>query len=189
MLSDLVIPSVEQCSIIIFLVKEKPAEILCRLNAQYGEETAVCNVNIGHLRELILGNWWITVHDIASNSGVLEALRQLPTLIVQESVCPVCPKNVNIWPEGTACCCVCRTSALVCVGGKHVPGVNSDLWQIMGALFHSRVKAVQHGMASQEIFTTQKFMTQLLAGKHHGTCVLGFRRSDSCWFCSTWCNN
>jgi hypothetical protein len=41
MASDLVIPSVEQCCIIKFLMKEKvkPAEILCKLNAQYGEET------------------------------------------------------------------------------------------------------------------------------------------------------
>jgi hypothetical protein len=41
MVSDLVTPSAEQHCIIRILVKEKvkPAEILCRLNAQYGEET------------------------------------------------------------------------------------------------------------------------------------------------------
>jgi hypothetical protein len=41
MASDLITPCVEQCCIIKFLVKEKvkPAEILHRLNAQYGEET------------------------------------------------------------------------------------------------------------------------------------------------------
>jgi hypothetical protein len=42
MASDLVPSSVEQCCIIEFLVKEKPAEILYRLNAQYGEETLSC---------------------------------------------------------------------------------------------------------------------------------------------------
>jgi hypothetical protein len=41
MASDLVTPCVAQCCIIKFLVKEKvkPAEVLHRLNAQYGEET------------------------------------------------------------------------------------------------------------------------------------------------------
>jgi hypothetical protein len=44
MTPHLVTPSVEQHSIIIFLVKEKvkPAEILCRLHAHYGEETLLC---------------------------------------------------------------------------------------------------------------------------------------------------
>jgi ABC-type Fe3+-citrate transport system substrate-binding protein len=43
-MSDLVIPSVEQHCIIKFLLKEKvkPAEILPRLNAQYGEEILSC---------------------------------------------------------------------------------------------------------------------------------------------------
>jgi hypothetical protein len=42
--SDLVTPSVEQCCIIKFLLKEKvkPAEILCNLNAEYEEETLSC---------------------------------------------------------------------------------------------------------------------------------------------------
>jgi hypothetical protein len=41
MASDLFTPSVEQQCIIKFLVKEevKSAKILCKLNAQYGEET------------------------------------------------------------------------------------------------------------------------------------------------------
>jgi hypothetical protein len=34
--------------------------------------------------------------------------------------------------------------------------VTYDLWQVMGALFYSRVKVAQHGMASQRISTTQK---------------------------------
>jgi hypothetical protein len=41
MASEVVTPRIEQCCIIKFLVKEsvKPAEILHRLNTQYGEET------------------------------------------------------------------------------------------------------------------------------------------------------
>jgi hypothetical protein len=50
MTSDLVSPSVEQRCIIIFLVKEemKPAEILCRLIEQYGEE-ALSRANVSDL--------------------------------------------------------------------------------------------------------------------------------------------
>jgi hypothetical protein len=35
----------------------------------------------------------------------------------------------------------------------------------MGALFHSKVKALWHGIASQGISITKKFKTQLSAGK------------------------
>jgi hypothetical protein len=81
MLSDLVIPSVEQCCVNIFLVKEKvkPEEILCRLDAQFGEETALCSVNIRHLRELFLGNRPIAGGggSRASNGGVSVASKQL----------------------------------------------------------------------------------------------------------------
>jgi hypothetical protein len=36
------------------------------------QPTAVCNVNIPHTEELILGNRRITVHDIASNTGICD---------------------------------------------------------------------------------------------------------------------
>jgi hypothetical protein len=46
------------------------------------------------------------VHDMASNSGInvrsVEIIN-LRTLIIQESVCPVGPKNVSIRPENTMC--------------------------------------------------------------------------------------
>jgi hypothetical protein len=102
MVSDPVTPSVEQCYIIIFLLKEtvKQAEILPKLNAQYGEEAISCasacnwcseffegceevlnlphthigpeavHVNVSGNKELILGKRQITMRDISSNSGI-----------------------------------------------------------------------------------------------------------------------
>jgi hypothetical protein len=42
MASNLVVPSAEQCCIIKFLEKVKPAEIVHRLSVQYGKETFKC---------------------------------------------------------------------------------------------------------------------------------------------------
>jgi hypothetical protein len=78
------------------------------------------------------------------------------TFIIQESACQVGPKEVNVWPEGAVCCFVCQTSALVWTGGKHIPRAKSDPRWDVGALLHSNVNAVQHGMESQGISTTQK---------------------------------
>jgi hypothetical protein len=36
----------------------------------YCMPAAVCDVNIHHTKELMLGNWRITVCDVASNSGL-----------------------------------------------------------------------------------------------------------------------
>jgi hypothetical protein len=99
------------------------------------------------------------------------------TLIVQERVCQVGPKEVNVWPEGAVWCYVCQTSGLVWTGGKHIPRVNSDLWQDMSALLDSSVKAVQHGMVSKGISTTQKIQDTAVSWQDHGRCVLGFRRN------------
>jgi hypothetical protein len=49
------------------------------------------------------------------------------------------------------------------IRGKHIPKVNSDVWQDVGALLHFRLKAVQHEMTSQGISTTRKFQDS--AGK------------------------
>jgi hypothetical protein len=40
-------------------------------------------------------------------------------------VCAVSPKDV--WLEGAACCCVCRSSASVSLVRKHIPRANSVL--------------------------------------------------------------
>jgi hypothetical protein len=141
MASDPVTPSVEQNCIIRFLVKEKlqPAEIIHKLYAQYGEQTLSCasvydwynkfsdgckkvsNLPhtlmfsqqlyvIHHIKDLILGN-----RNIASNSGV--SAGSVETIIHEhllfKEVCAQWgPKDVNVRPEGSACCCVCQTSAL-----------------------------------------------------------------------------
>jgi hypothetical protein len=47
--------------------------------------------------------------------------------------------------------------------------VNSDPWQDAGILLRFKVKAGQHGMASQ-VIATPKSKTQLSAGKDHGKC-------------------
>jgi hypothetical protein len=71
----------------------------------------------------------MTVRDIASNSrirvGSVETIIH-EHLLFKVSVCLVGPKDVNVQPEGTACCCVCRTSATLGIRGKHIPRANSD---------------------------------------------------------------
>jgi hypothetical protein len=47
----------------------------------------------------------------------------------------------------------------------NIPRENIDLWSDMGALLHSRVKALQHGMVSQRISTPQKCINQVSAGR------------------------
>jgi hypothetical protein len=144
---DLLTPSVEQCSIIKFPVKKKvkPAEVLCRLTAQYGEGILSCvsvcdwynkfsegckeasnllychvsptdiwDVNIHSSEDLILGNRWITVHDIVCNSGisVRKCWNNNPwTLIVQEIVSLVSLTDVNVQIDSAACFYVYQTSA------------------------------------------------------------------------------
>jgi hypothetical protein len=103
-------------------------------------------------------------------------------IIVQESVRPVGPKDVNVPAEVTACCCVCWTFALVWIGVRHIPRANSDHWHDIGALLHSRVKVVQHEMASEGIF--HKIKEIAVSWPDHGRSVLGPRKSDSCWFSS-----
>jgi hypothetical protein len=83
-------------------------------------------------------------------------------IIVQESVRPVGPKDVNVPAEVPACCCVCWTFALVWTG--------------------VRVKVVQHEMASQGI--SQKIKEIAVGWTDHGMSALGPRKSDSCWFSS-----
>jgi hypothetical protein len=92
-------------------------------------------------------------------------------------------RDVNIWPEGTLCCCVCWTSAPVWIVG------NTFIeWWDMGAPLHTKVSVVQYGMASQ-VITTKEIQNTAVSWMDHGRCVLGFRKSDSCWFSSTWCNS
>jgi hypothetical protein len=49
-------------------------------------------------------------------------------------------------------------------GGKHIPRVNSDLCWGVGALLLSRIKVVQHRLASHGISATQKNSRPLSAG-------------------------
>jgi hypothetical protein len=78
-------------------------------------------VNIHCVKELILGNTWITMHYIPSNSGMCwKCWNNYPWILFQESAWLVGPNNVNIRPESTACCCVCWTSASVWTGVKYV---------------------------------------------------------------------
>jgi uncharacterized protein YfaA (DUF2138 family) len=126
----------------------------------------------------------VTLHPTVAQT--FEALNNyLWTLNVKESVCLVGPKDVNIQLEDAACYCICWTSSPILIGGKHVPKASSDQWQDMGALFTSRVKVVQHEVASQGISITQKIEDTAVHWQDHGKCVLGFRRSDSCWFSGT----
>jgi hypothetical protein len=56
-----------------------------------------------------LGNGGIAVCDIALNSGISAGSVEKiihKHLTVQEGVCAVHPKYVNIQPEGANCCCV-----------------------------------------------------------------------------------
>jgi hypothetical protein len=69
-------------------------------------------------------------------------------------MCPLGPKYFNIQPEGAACCRVCQISSLIWIGGKQISRVNCDLWWDMGAPLYSRIKAIQHGMASHGISIT-----------------------------------
>jgi hypothetical protein len=66
------------------------------------------------------------------------------------SLCLVPPKDVNLRPGGTACCCVCHMSALVWSGGKYIPRSNSDCDNICKYYF-TKVHAVQHPVASIKI--------------------------------------
>jgi hypothetical protein len=147
-MSNLVTPRVEQCCIIKFLMKEKvkPAEILHRFNAQYGEGTlscvsalictmifpkalkslrptaCSCSANIYMLHDHLSRQWvvfgkWGKLQCIIIASSWTCWNRYPWTLDVQGTACPVVPKCVTVWPEGELCCCVCRTSASVSVGG------------------------------------------------------------------------
>jgi hypothetical protein len=72
----------------------------------------------------------------------------------------------------------CWSSVLFWNGGKHSPRVNIDMWEYVGTLLHFKVKAVQHGMASQGIATQKiEFKAQLTSGKHHGKCRTSFRKN------------
>jgi hypothetical protein len=107
------------------------------------------------------------------------------TLIIQQSVHLVGPKDDNIQSEGTAYCHVSKHLHWIELEG------NTCLeWMVtcdeMWMHYHSpELESVQNGIVSQRISTTQNFKTQLSAGK----CALVFRRNDICWFSSTWCNN
>jgi hypothetical protein len=48
-------------------------------------------VNLHHIEKLKLGNRQITVHDVASNSGI-----SVGSEVTQESMCPVGSKDVNV---------------------------------------------------------------------------------------------
>jgi hypothetical protein len=75
------------------------------------------------------------------------------TLILKESACTAYLKDINVRPDGPMCCSVCRTSALIWIGQKHIPRVNSDLpWDVV-ALCHSRVKAVSQGSSTTQTRT------------------------------------
>jgi hypothetical protein len=52
---------------------------------------------------------------------VFKVFKALPMNSYCSRTCmPVGSQNVNIWTEGSACCCVCQTFALVWTGGKHI---------------------------------------------------------------------
>jgi hypothetical protein len=79
------------------------------------QPTAVRDVNILHIEELIFGNTQITVRNIASISGI--SVGSVETAIHEtycsKNVCWAGPEDINVGPEGAARCCVCRTSAPV----------------------------------------------------------------------------
>lgn len=78
-------------------------------------------MNIHSTEELILGNKCNAVHNTACNSGisVQKCWNNNPrTLTVQEIVSLVSLIDVNVQPDGAACCYVYQTSAPIWTGGK-----------------------------------------------------------------------
>jgi hypothetical protein len=78
----------------------KPDKILHGLNLSHThvQPTAVCNVNMLSVKELILEKRQITVHDIASISGISVGSVETIThgYLLFKTVCPVGPKGVNV---------------------------------------------------------------------------------------------
>jgi hypothetical protein len=140
---------------------------------------AVCNVNICHVEEMILGkkanySAWYCIQQWHS------CWNNYPeTLIIQESVCQVGLKEVNVWPEGVVCCFVCQTYALVWTGRKHISRVNNDLRWDMGALLHSNVRASERSSTEwgpKKSAPPRKLKDTSVSWQDHGKCVLGFKR-------------
>jgi hypothetical protein len=95
------------------------------------------------------------------------------TLTVHESACLVDPNDYNVQPKVAACCCVWWISALVWIGDEQIPRVNSDLCWAVGALFHSTVDAVRHGMWHKGSPPPKKFKTQLSGGTNEASMFRG----------------
>jgi hypothetical protein len=84
----------------------------------YVQATGARDVNIYCVQELILGKRWIKVHDCIQSFGRVQTI-YLWTLIVQDSVFLVGPKDADNQPEET-CFCVCQSSEPGWIVGKDI---------------------------------------------------------------------
>jgi hypothetical protein len=85
------------------------------------------------------------------------------TLTVHERACSMDPQNVNVRLEGQHVteCWTSATSALISIGGEHIPRAKSDLWCDIGAICYSTVKDVCHKASpSPKIFKTHLCLDQ-----------------------------
>jgi hypothetical protein len=152
------------------------------------QPAAVHSVNICCIEELILGNRRITVDDIASNSGTNDGC--VETIIHEHLL----HKKVYAWwvPKMLTSN---RNVHNVAVSVKHLPCfefegntflehivICDEMWAHYSTSESEQSSMEWHCKRSPP---SRKSETQLLAGKN----VLGFRRSDSYWFSSTWYKN
>jgi hypothetical protein len=93
---------------------------------------AVCDMNIHHTEEMNLGNRWITVHDIASGSGV--SVRSVETVIHEHLLF----KKVCTW---------CVTKMLT---------LDKKVHHVVSALLPWKAEVVQHEMDSHRVCTTKE---------------------------------
>jgi hypothetical protein len=140
-------------------------------------QTAVYDVNIHHAEELNLWNRQITVYDIASDNNISDKSiwNNYPwELIIQESVCLVGPRDIDILPDDTACCCVCWNTFQEWIMSYDEMWVNNFTpepkssnmrWRQNGPLPHKNSIHNSQLTRSWKVFW------------------------DSCWSSSTWWNN
>jgi hypothetical protein len=135
-----------------------------------------------------LGNWWITVNDIASNSDVI--VGSVETIIHEHLLL----KKVYAWwvPKMLSSN---QNVQHVSLSVKYFPWFEFEgitfleqivicdkMWEHYSTSESKQSNMEWHHKRSPP---SRKSDTQLLAGNR----VLGFRKSDSCWFSSTWYKN
>jgi hypothetical protein len=112
-------------------LKIKSTEIICKLNAHNGEETCsrpsiyVSYNKFPEGRKLVSN---LPHADVQATAVRDVKIRRVKELILEKRQITVRDTgHINVRPQGTACCYVCRASSSVLIRVQRVPRANSGL--------------------------------------------------------------